>query len=413
MFKQRQVLHFKIVFYFLINLFIFSHSSVSFATPTIHHLPIKSEIQPSHSQVQDKPKGANYIPSKSILPQKRNSSTVKRSSSQDHHSALRKSTASILAMISAPIIAGPGHYLIDESKVATQLFWWKLGGTLGILSGASALASTGASNVITPWAIPTLIISGASFVMPTIFDILGIWSSPHSLQTQDSLVLPPLRAAPLLQDLGTRNLQLGIGSRKTVQQSTHAFYELTWSQSLDQIAYQLAASWADQQARLRLNLQHKLSGGRGWRLWQGFGLTTHHHRQAQLDLYQGEYTLRLAFRFGQLLHQKFKHFSGEIFTGWYGGAFAYPKGSLDQTTGILGGFALVHHSFKDYVRFKINYNHRHDDWVGGAIVPGVGSGILGYVQSSLSLRLKSDLWLQTQASFGSAHLYVMHLTWTS
>ncbi|MAD60535.1 MAG: hypothetical protein CMH49_03335 [Myxococcales bacterium] len=411
MFTQRQALHLKIIFSFLANLVVLTHSFVISATPNANRLSTQSAKQLSPSLAKDKQRLPQSHSRKLGQRKEQPPPQSMRSSPPHSHSLLRKSTASLLALGSAPIFAGTGHYLIDETKVATQLFRWKLGGTLGILGGAYALASTGASDVVTPWAIPALIVSGASFVMPTIFDLWGIWSSAHPHLTDSVLPLPSARIAPLLKDLGSTHLQLGLGSRQTVLQSAHAFYELIWSQQLNELAYQLGAAWTTEQSRFRLNIHHSLSEGQGWRLWQGIGLSTHH--QAQVDLYQGEFTLRLALRFAQLIHRKFRQFTGEMFTGWYGGAFAYPKGSLDQTTGILGGFALVHHSFEDHLRFKINYNHRHDDWVGGAIVPGVGSGILGYVQSSISLKLKSDLWLQTQASFGAAHLYTMHLVWAS
>ena len=415
MFQQRQDLQLQIVFYLMITLSVFSQASLSEANPINKHLSTKDSEQAKHTSFQT---AANQVkePKLELSPQQSESWKDTNTFKLDHSahipppSYLRKSASTLLSLSTGLVVSGGGHYLIDQSKIASRLFWWKVGGTLGILGGATALASTGASNLVTPWAIPTLVVSGASFVLPTIFDLIGIWLT-QALKTKNPIELPPLSTAPLLQDFGSKHIQLALGSRQTVLELPHPFYKLIWSQSLRHFAYQLSAAWADQQARFRLNTQYCLSHGQGWRVWQGLGLTSHHHRQAQVKLYQGELTFRLALHFGQIIHSKFKQFSGEIFTGWYGGAFEYSKGSLDQTTGILGGFTLVHHSFKDHLRFKINYNHRHDDWVGGAVVPGLGSGILGYAQSSLSLKLNAKYWLKTQASFGSAHLYTIHLVW--
>ena len=328
-------------------------------------------------------------------------------------SFLRKTTAGLLALSSGVFVAGGGHLLLDESAIAKQLFWWKLGGLVGIFTGGAILARSGASNLVTPWATPFLIASGASFILPNLLDFAGVWLSSTRKDTQQTSIDPSLKLAPLMELYGRKNLVLSVGTRETVHQAPLPFYELIWSHSLSGFAYQLGSSWSNQQARFRLNVQHPLSKGFGWRLWQGLGLSTHHLRQSQVNLYQGELTLRLALRFGQLIHPKFQNFSGEIFTGWSGGAFVYANEAFDQISGILGGFSMTHHSFNDHVRFKLNYNHRHDDWVGGAIVPGLGSGVLGYIQSRFSVKFTSDFWLATQASFGSAHLYTLHLIWIS
>ena len=129
--------------------------------------------------------------------------------------------------------------------------------------------------------------SGASFVLPTIFDLLGIWLV-QTVESKDSIELPPLSIAPVLQGFGSKHIQLASGIRQTVLASPHTFYGLTWSQSLRKFAYQLNAAWANQQARFRLNTQFSLSHGQGWRLWQGLGLTSHHQHQAQVRHYQGE-----------------------------------------------------------------------------------------------------------------------------
>lgn len=415
MFKQRQGLRMQIVFYLMINLSLFGQVSLCKADLTkqrsltaLTEQTSQNPTQTSTTQIE-KPK-LEVKPQQSKILNDTNAFKLGYSSPRPPPSYLRKSASTLLSLSTGLIVSGGGHYLIDQPKIASRLFWWKLGGTVGILGGATALASTGASNLVTPWAIPTLLVSGANFVLPTIFDLLGIWLV-QTVKPKDSIELPPLSIAPLLQGFGSKHIQLALGSRQTILASPHTYYGLTWSQSLSKFAYQLSTAWANQQARFHLNTQYSLSHGQGWRLWQSLGLTSHHQRQAQVRHYQGELTFRLALRFGQIIHNKFKQFSGEIFTGWYGGAIEYPKGSLDQTTGVLGGFALVHHSFKDHLRFQINYNHRHDDWVGGAVVPGLGSGILGYIQSSLSLRLNSKYWLKTQASFGSAHLYTIHLLW--
>jgi hypothetical protein len=317
-----------------------------------------------------------------------------------------RSLASLIALGSGTIISGGGHWWVGSSSSASRLLWWKLGGLAGVTIGGFALAQSGASNIVTPWATPLLIFSGATTIMPSLLDLIGIWQQP-----QASISLPKLDQAPLLKGKAQTMLSVQSGIRQTVLQPYHLFNAIDWTQQLGRSAYQLSGSWSQLQSRFQIHTEHYFTQGIGWSLWGRAGLSTHQQPQSEVSLYQGEAMLRFALRFGQLIGPSLKSMSGHLSAGWSGGALFYRTGPADQLTGILGGFGLTHHSLQDRLRVGVTYNHRHDDWVGGAIIPGLGSGILGFLQAETSIQVSQRLWISAQANWGAAHLYTLGLNW--
>ena len=43
------------------------------------------------------------------------------------------------------------------------------------------------------------------------------------------------------------------------------------------------------------------------------------------------------------------------------------------------------------------------------MIPGLGSGVLGYISLGLHRQLWEPLWVSAEASFGSAHIYALNL----
>lgn len=317
-----------------------------------------------------------------------------------------RSLASLIAVGSGMMISGGGHWWIGSPSSASRLLWWKLGGLAGITIGGFALAQSGASNIVTPWATPLLIFSGAATIMPSLLDLIGIWQQP-----QAPISLPKLDQAPLLNGKAQTMLSVQSGIRQTVLQPYHLFNAIDCTQQLGRSAYQLSGSWSQLQSRFQIHTERYFTQGIGWSLWGRAGFSTHQQPQSKVSLYQGEAMLRFALRFSTLIGPSLRSMSGHLSAGWSGGALFYRTGPADQITGILGGFGLTHHSFKDRLRVGVTYNHRHDDWVGGAIISGIGSGILGFLQMETSIQVSQKVWMSVQANWGAAHLYTLGLSW--
>ena len=113
-------------------------------------------------------------------------------------STAQRSLASVVALTPGVVIAGGGHWMIGQEDTAEALFWAKLGGLVGIFAGGAAVATSGASELVTPWAIPALVVSGAAFVIPTALDLVGVWSDPKAPRTPSA----PRLGAPLLYGRG-------------------------------------------------------------------------------------------------------------------------------------------------------------------------------------------------------------------
>ena len=331
----------------------------------------------------------------------------------------RRVLGSLYALGPGLIVSGGGHWIIHEPQTARRLMWLKLGGLAGILGGGALLARSGASAHVTSWVTPLLLGSGAAFVSASALDLIGTWGGDVKAQRG-----PTHNAAPLTLGRGVNTLTLQTGTRATALTAPHALSKLRWSHQLGAYAYALSAAYGDEQSRYQTHLERALTRGRGVTLWARLGGVMHRQHQALFTLTQAELTLRARVYFGEWLGSTLNALSGEVAAGWSGGALSYDSvgagavgagavgavGAVDAVTSILGGFTLTHHSARDRLRVSVEYDHRHDGWAGGAIIPGLASGILGSIRGAVSARLSTRWWVSADAEFGSAHLYTLSLS---
>ena len=342
------------------------------------------------------------------------SSVTSASPHQDHHEDAaapgvgRRVAATAYTLVPGLLISGGGHWITGESMSAERLFWIKIGGWAGILSGGAIMARSGASPVVTPWATPLLILSGTAIVSSSVLDAVGVWSDTRRSKERQT---PPVQAAPLTRGRGAQVFEAGLSSRRSSFAPVHLLTSLRWSHQLGRYAYAVEGGWGDQQGRYQAHVERRLSVSMGWAIWTRLGYTAHLHERARFTLQQGEFTLRSTLRLGRLIGPSLSSMSGAVAVGWSGGAFVYDGEEIDQVTGVLGMFRLTHHSLSDRLRFSVSYDHRHDGWVGGAIVPGLGSGILGSISGMMSGRIARHVWVEARAMFGAAHIYTVALNW--
>lgn len=341
-------------------------------------------------------------------------STIKVESTTQHieshqtenQSLWKKILATSYALGPGIVVSGGGHYIMNQEQAAKKLFWIKISGLGGVILGGTLLAKSGASNLATPWVIPLLITSATAFIGSSLLDLIGIWS-----QSKANTHLPKLHIAPLTDYKGSFVLNASMATRQTAIEPYHLLSTIHWVQQINMWAYDLQASWIDLQQRYELHIERSITQGQGWSLWGRLGGLSHLNQSADFSFYQGELTLQTSFRLGQLIAPSLNALSSDLWVGWGGGAVSYGSDSSDQITTILGGMRFTHHSFNDHLRVATTYDHRHDGWTGGAIIPGLGSGILGSLEVSISTRIGKYFWLESSAKFGSAHIGSIMLSW--
>lgn len=317
----------------------------------------------------------------------------------------QKGAGATLALIPGVLVSGGGHWMIDRNQEASRLFWIKLGSLGVLLSSGALVARSGASEYVTPWGVPLLLGSGLTFLSSTLLDFIGTLSTlhpkPKSLQQP---LIPALRSGEVM------SFTSQIGTRQTAQ-TQDLYWKMYWAQQVKPLVYHLELSGSDEQLRLYVGGSKALYAHSDWGSWIQLAYTTHLNQRSAVKLQQFELTSRWEGSLGGLIGPSLNAFRAQLCLGWSGGWLSYPLGDLDAISGILGGLTLTHHSFSDRLRISLEYNHRHDGWEGGAIIKGLGSGVLGFVSTQVLLRVMQNFWLGARGAWGSTHLYTLNVGW--
>ena len=329
-------------------------------------------------------------------------------------SAWRRGAGAGLALIPGVLISGGGHWVVGRNKEAKRLFWLKLSSLASLLTSGAVVASAGASEYVTPWGVPMILTSALSFVSVTLLDLTGALSEPQRpSQALRGLLTPQLRSG----EQGSFELQGGY--RRSATRPDHALWGLSWAHRLEgnkrrsrgRSLYVVKLSGADEQVRGSVAGAWALRARRAWSSWAQLSYVGHHNTRADVMLHQLELTSRWESSLGALIGPSLSALRGQLWFGWAGGILRYPLGDNDGTSAILGGLTLTHHSLSDRLRVSVGYDHRHDGWEGGALLYGLGSGVPGFVHTSLHARLTDQLWLGARGAWGSTHLYTLNVGW--
>lgn len=325
---------------------------------------------------------------------------------QTSSSAWRRGAGVALSLVPGVLVSGGGHKVMGRDQEARRLFWLKLS-ALGALSlSGAAVARSGASEYVTPWGVPLMLASGLSFVSATLLDLTGSLSEP---QPQPEVLRSSL--APSLRAGEQGSLSLQGGSRESATRPLHTYWGVSWAQRGARWCYHLKGSGADEQLRVGLGGARALWTQPAWGSWAQLSYTGHLNQRAALALHQLELTSRWEGALGALIGPSLSALRGQLWVGWAAGVISYPLGDVDATSAILGGLTLTHHSARGHLRVAVGYDHRHDGWEGGAVIKGLGSGVLGFAHASVNARVSERLWLGARGAWGAAHLYTINLGW--
>lgn len=385
---------------FLLSLNVILLSVVYGSATRAESPPLESSTQGNE---KESPSASEVSPPLDQAPSTRDLSDPDQSKAES--SILRRSSGALLSLAPGLLVSGGGHWMIGRTQEAKKLFWLKLG-SLGLLFGSGALvARSGASEYVTPWGIPLMLTSGMGFLSATILDLIGTLTDPSSTLTISHKHAPSVRSGEVMS-LFTEG-----GVRETASQSTHGYWGLKWGHRIGQYSYRLSLSQADDQLRGQLGVERVVLIGESMAGWIRLNYTTHQNTRVSVEIHQAELTNHWLFKLGSLIGPSLKAMHAHFWVGWAGGFIQYPRDDLDGTSAILGGLTMTHHSFHDHLRVSGGYDHRHDGWVGGAIMQGVGSGVLGYFHTQAQIRIFDQYWVGAKASWGSAHMYTLNLGW--
>jgi len=305
-------------------------------------------------------------------------------------------------------IHGFGHWLLGEEETGYKLLLAELTGAAGIVGGIAGLAVSGAADqFVVPLTWTT--IGGAGIFFSSFFaDVYGVASARGALGS-------PFLLEPDLDLLaGYQHVH-----NPALPEATH-FMDLG-------VVWRFSDFALDGRFRNAVDGDnYRIEIGLSWRL---IGATAHHEDDDghALDLRAGylhhswgdfgvednfveiEIRSRVDLRWlGPTLEGSFFDAHAGIATGSYD--YDLPDIGTDSSTLLLGGFGWGFYLTDDpdgWGEVEIFYDHRHDGYVSGLKVEGLGSGPAGH----FGLRADYGIWrgLGVAASFAMGSSYATNV----
>ncbi len=317
-------------------------------------------------------------------------------------SPVRKALAGAGAVVPGLVVHGAGHFIRGETRTGWRLLTAEGIGLGGMVGGIAGLAVTGASpRTVAPlsW---LLIHSAGLFGVSALADVYGSVSGGRGAGA------PVVRAPDLTVDAGFL----------AVNDPVQAYSGLSvvgarWRHRglvLDGRAW-FAVDHDNQ--RVRLTPRWRLVGPRPDRtaadgsfldlrtgvVWHRFGDERFQQvfgelaARGRLDLQAVGPTLRGAF--------------AEAEIGVAVGGTQHDGFDLESESLLLGGFAFglyLGHARDGFGELAVFYDHRHDGYVGGAKLVGLGSGSPGHVGARARLRVWGPWGVDLSVATGSAQV---------
>lgn len=301
------------------------------------------------------------------------------------------------------IAHGTGHFIYGRQKVARQLLMLE-GAGLGLtLLGLGGLAVTGASSrTVAPFAISTI---GGLGLFSTTFlaDLYGV-AMPDEARGR------PLRRMPdVVTYAGVFYAYNPVFSYGTFARTGLDIRRGAW-----RLSPELSASPAGRNTIGRVEGAYRLTGPRagadetpsrdGSFVDLRAAYTHHAFGLEAVDLSTGEAQVRGRLdleRIGDSLSGSF----AELGTGLALQSARVRRLTSDASTLLLGRFGFgIYLGRRDRSRgeIQIYYDHRHDGLAGGLKMPGVGSGVGGFVGANASAFVRSGWGVLVDAQAGSA-----------
>ncbi|HMI88830.1 MAG TPA: hypothetical protein VK550_32345 [Polyangiaceae bacterium] len=310
------------------------------------------------------------------------------------------------AIFPGALVHGAGHLVMGESRTGLRLLALE-GAGLGLLAtGFVPIVLSGASRRLVGPGAALSVVGAGLFAVSFLADIYG-------LVAPEGGVGAPLRVAP--------TLQTAVGYRYVYDRAFSYRHFMVQEIDYRTGAWRLHPSaWFaldDTNSRLRGHVAYRLTGPLpsgnapsrdGSFLDLEAALTRHAFTGERFATTTGEVAVagRLDMaHIGPSLRGSF----AEMSVGWALQAYSY---ALRGTTADLGELLLARFGYGVYVGFPgsprgeiaLYYDHRHDDFVAGLKLPGLGSGVIGHFGAEARFFLTSQWGVAAEAAVGSAYL---------
>ncbi|MDX2018722.1 MAG: hypothetical protein SF187_00670 [Deltaproteobacteria bacterium] len=321
------------------------------------------------------------------------------------------------ALMPGLVLHGSGHFAQGNRATAYSLLKWEGVGVGALLVGATGLALTGASRHTVSLLALTSMAGAGLLAITWLADLYGVLAPAGG--TGD-----PLRQMPWLQatagvkwvDDPTLSGSVLVGTSLQVWTRRWRLCPSAWfaangdtSRMEGDAAYRFVGPVATGQAAtgsfvdLELGAyHHRYQESQKLAFPSRFRITgVQAQLQTRLDLLTIAPTLRGAFIEGS--------------AGVGIGAYRYPDvHATVANTILLGGFAFGLYLGKTAQRWgqwRVFYNHRHDDFVGGLKTYGLGSGALGYFGTDVRAFLTQRWGVVADVAAGSAIVSTLSLVY--
>lgn len=294
------------------------------------------------------------------------------------------------AVIPGLLVHGAGHYVMGDTETAKRLLLLEGGGLGLLLIGGGVLGVTGASRYLTAPAAWMSIGGIGLFGISFLADVYGVLAPPEGFGVP--AILP--KATLVLGGAYVAQPQFDIG------------WVSQFSADVQLDRWRLGGAFELSPSRFL----HQETGWLGYRLWQPqpnanwlelrVGLTYLDHTPGDFTAWTGE--TQLVSRLG------LEHISptlvGAFVDSGMGVALRnvlYPN-KHSTTESLL----LAHFGFGVYVgensEAQVYYNHRHDGFAAGLLLPGLPSGVAGHFGTQIALGFTPMWRVMLEAQVGSA-----------
>ena len=276
------------------------------------------------------------------------------------------------------VLHGSGHFVAGDRRTGYRLLAMEGVGAGLTLGGFAALAATGASRQLSPPIFAMPVAGLGLFLISWLADVHGV-TAPESWRGSPLLSAPTVEAR-----LGTRYVY-----DPTIDYGTllGPSFDLRWGRMRLSPAAWIATSGHN--LRFNLELGWRVFGPRPW--WPATDGSfaevvvgaTHHRFREDFDLTvleagaRGRYDLR---RFAPSLDGTFADWG--LGLGWALTHFQVGAREIDAQGLLLARFGwglYLGHAPGQTGEVMAYYDHRHDDYAGGAKLTGLGSGAAGHV----------------------------------
>lgn len=303
---------------------------------------------------------------------------------------------------------GFGHWLLDEEDTGYRLLIAEGIGLSALVGGFAGLAVTGAADeFVVPFTWAT--IGGAGlFVSSFLADVYGVSFAQGAIGS-------PWKFTPDLDlKAGYQNVH-----NPALTEATHfADAGLVWRFSQFALDGRFRKAFDGDNHRIETGLAWQLIGAtpdeaseRGHSLDIRLGYL--HHRWGDFgvwdNFFESEVRTRIDLRWlGRTLEGSFFNAHAGIAVGSY--SYDIPDIASDSNLLLLGGFGYGFYLTDDpesWGEVEVFYDHRHDGFVSGLKMGGLGSGPAGH----LGLRADYEIWggIGLEASFAAGSSYTTNI----